>query len=264
MIVTVTMPYWNVGTDVRRAAESIVAQTYPHWRLVIVNDGDPQPPWRWLDHLDDPRIIRFDLTENRGRYFVDAVIFEACKPDLWALQDADDWSEPRRFETLVPLAAEHGCAQAPVWKWRNGRRVFTDGGMDRPARPDTIAPIGRGWLAGVVAGDRLAQVGGFHPEFRVGWDTYLVNAVKLTGPFTTVKDPLYNRVVRRGSLTKHPDTRAGSALRNAAKSRRLDLYRRVCLVHESGGDTAGPVREDIPTGLADEVAHHAGRLERLL
>ena len=97
--VTVTMAHWGAQAWIARAVESIRAQTYPHWRLVIINDADPVPPWPLLgDHLSDPRIVTYDLPENRGRFFIDAVILAATPDPFWALQDPDDFSEPDRFE----------------------------------------------------------------------------------------------------------------------------------------------------------------------
>lgn len=264
MTVTVTCPYYKVGKDVRRAVLSILAQTYEDLRLVVVNDGDPNPPWKYLDDIDDDRLVRFDLPKNRGRYFADAVIFEACQPDLWALQDADDWSEPERFATLAPLAEEYGSAFAPVWKWHGSRKTRVDKMMDAPADPTRLTGVARGYLSGVMSGELIVAAGGFHPGFRVGYDTYLGNMVKILGGWAVADDELYNRVVRSGSLTTSKNTKRGSALRNKATSERADLYRRACELYAAGADPGQAVRKSISAELADEVAVQAARLKGLL
>src|SRR5262245_35812210 len=87
--VTVSIPYFRCKPYICRAVESILEQTYHHLTVVVVNDGDPEPPWDQLAHIDDPRLVRFNLAANYGRYFVDAVVLNAT-PDLYfVVQDAD-------------------------------------------------------------------------------------------------------------------------------------------------------------------------------
>ena len=38
-LVTVVMPVWNRASVLRRAVESVQAQTYPNWELIVVDDG---------------------------------------------------------------------------------------------------------------------------------------------------------------------------------------------------------------------------------
>ncbi|MCB0126906.1 MAG: glycosyltransferase, partial [Caldilineaceae bacterium] len=43
--VIVSLPYFRAKPYIARAVESILAQSYPHLTLVVVNDGDEEPPW---------------------------------------------------------------------------------------------------------------------------------------------------------------------------------------------------------------------------
>lgn len=94
--VTVVIPtYRNPGT-LARAVESVLAQDYTDLVCLVINDGaDPADTWAPLAHLNDPRLVRFDLTENRGRFYAEprraawqarerlwAAIRKAPTPDL--------------------------------------------------------------------------------------------------------------------------------------------------------------------------------------
>jgi len=261
--VTVTMPYYKVGPNIRRAVLSIVNQTYPHWRLVIVNDADPDPPWQWIDDIADERIVRFDMPENRGRYFIDAVIYEACQPESWAMQDPDDFAEPDRFERMVPLAEKYGAGFAPSWWHKNGGRVFSANMLDeKPSHAKLAHHVGYG--SGVISGERLRQVGGFHPGYRIGYDTYLMNVTKTIGPWGTYPKPLQNKVKRPGSLTTSPETKWGSPQRKRARADLNLMFRHAVKLHRAGRPPSRAVSTTIAAEIADDVSRHAAMLRERL
>ena len=190
--------------------------------VVVVNDGDPEPPWDVLDDLSDPRLVRFDLPDNRGRYFADQVVLDATRSHYFLVQDADDWSEPRRIEILLDrLRSEHAVGVVSATYRHDGvsqPRVTHQRGLtislDRRMRH----------LAnhfGLFRTDALRDIGGFFADFRIGYDTLLVNWLAMTGRLAAVKEPLYHRRQRSGSLTSAVDTGIGSPGRAAVK-RELD------------------------------------------
>lgn len=73
-LITVSMPFYGTHKYVRQAVDSVLAQTYKNLKLVVVNDGDPEPPWKLLEDIDDPRLVRFDSGINRGPYFCHEIV----------------------------------------------------------------------------------------------------------------------------------------------------------------------------------------------
>jgi glycosyltransferase involved in cell wall biosynthesis len=282
--VVVSMPFYGCHRWLRQSVDSILAQTYRDLLLVVVNDADPEPPWPLLADIDDPRLIRFDMPENRGRYFADAVIFEATRPELWAMQDPDDWAEPDRFERMVPLARKHGAAFAPTLEFpdvalldvfpgaaralasfarsKDGQPVVTDARYREPAASRMRHHIGYG--SGVISGERIALVGGFHAGLRMGFDTYLMNAVKLLGPFGLDAKPLQNKRRRPNSLTTDAETRAGSPERTRVRRLLKAMYRTAHARHVGGLEIASVVRDDIDRAVALDVDRQAERLRAQL
>lgn len=259
MTVTVMMAFYGAHPYVRRSVLAVLAQTYEDWRLVIVNDADPVPPWDLISDLAaDPRIVTIDLPVNRGRYFADAVVFEALRPAYWALQDPDDWPEPDRFARMMPLAEEYGAAFAPTCLHRDGQPAH-------PAKADTtglhLEPQPRrirhmvGYGAGVISGERIRRAGGFHPGLRVAYDTYLMNAVRLTGPWVAIDSPaLQHKCLRPGSLRTSPETGDGSPYR-AQVRRHLDgLWRKAWQRHAAGLPITSVIEDDIGPSFLDEVS----------
>lgn len=264
MSVIVTMPYYKVGPLLRRAVESILNQTYQDWRLIIVNDADPEPPWQYIDDLNDPRIVRFDLKENRGRYFADAVIFEACQPEWWALADPDDVSYPKRFERMLDVAQDTGVAFGP-WKIHriNGTSYVSDKGLwEKPARYK-VKYLG-GYGPGLISGKRIRRAGGFHPGYRVAYDNLLLNLIRLTGPVSVTDEVMGAKFFRANSLTTSRRTGMRSSYRRRVHADRLALWQKAWDHYHKHGEVASVIRADIPRGLWREVQVQAARLRRLL
>jgi hypothetical protein len=220
--VTVSVPCHGVRPYLAQAVESILAQTHEELTVVVVNDGDPESPWPVLDHLDDRRLVRFDLDRNRGRYFVDQVVLEATGDPLFLVQDADDWSDPTRVERLLLELRRTHAAGAVSSRW-----LGDSGRVERwPLLGTPLTPRmeHRATQHGLFRADALRRLGGFHPGFRVGYDTLLINFLEMLGRIVAVDAPLYHARIRPGSLTTDPATRWGSASRNHAVRRLEALY----------------------------------------
>jgi glycosyltransferase involved in cell wall biosynthesis len=223
--VVVSVPYFRCRGYVHQALESVLGQTHENLTVVVINDGDPGPPWDLLADVDDPRLVTFDLPRNRGRYFADQVVLAATNAPFLLIQDADDWSEPHRIEVLLrELRRAHAVAAFSASfrpPGRGGRiRIAGAEGMHRPFGPKFVH---RGNFTGLYRTEVLRAVGGFYAGFRVGFDSFLVNAVGMTGPVAVCDEPLYHRRSRPDSLTAAPATGGRSALRR----RELRAIRRL-------------------------------------
>jgi glycosyltransferase involved in cell wall biosynthesis/predicted O-methyltransferase YrrM len=276
--VTAAVPYFGCKEHVARAVESLLRQTHTDLTVVVVNDGDPDPPWDRLAHLDDPRLVRFDLPRNRGRYFSDAVVLAATRSPYFLVQDADDWSEPRRVELLLrKLREEHACGAVSAHR-RHGpaspRRPPRVQEFPALSRPLTGRLEHRSNHQGLFVTEALRRIGGFHAGFRIGYDTFLVNALLMVGRISYVGTPLYNSLVRDGSLTSARATGLRSPLRLQVTSQLGGMYQtlfRSYRQYVDGAIDAETLAERIRATVqersgheASEVAAEAERLKALL
>jgi len=229
--VTACIPTFRCTDYLRSAVLSLLAQTYPLIRVVVINDGDPVSPWPSLANISDRRLIRFDLHQNRGPYFALATALEATTDDFFLVQDADDWSDPRRVATLLSLALHHrsGFAFSAIAQFHveRGRKLR----FDRPlcaAPPDTTPGPefkARLYHHGLFRTHSLRRLGGYFGGFRINYDMLLTNFLLLTEHVSWTAQPLYWRRLRNGSLTRDPNTGMDSPLRQRVRSEMEDLYR---------------------------------------
>ena len=99
---SVIMPLYNKAPYVRKAAESVVAQTCKDWELVVVDDGSVDSGGEIVKSINDSRIrlVRQDnagvsAARNRG-------VAGTTSPYICFL-DADDWWEPTFLEEMAQL-----------------------------------------------------------------------------------------------------------------------------------------------------------------
>lgn len=228
--VIVSIPFYRCQRFIRRAVDSILGQTHRNLVLVVANDGDPQPPWPLLRDIRDPRLIRFDLQANHGRYFTDAVVLGATDAPYFVVQDADDWSAPGRIAALLGrLRADHADAASSSF-YDVGQSNGAASQRRRDIRPERRAlPLGeqfrhRMWHCGLFRVAALRSIGGYYAGFRIGYDSLLMNLLLMTWRVTYIDEPLYHRTIRPDSLVHSRATGFRSAQRReTARELRL-LY----------------------------------------
>lgn len=96
--VSVVVPAYNPGRYLRLALESIVAQTYPHWEAVVVDDGSTED-LGWVDSLH-PQIRRV-RQPNGGLSSARNTGIRETSGELVAFLDADDLWLPTKLERQV-------------------------------------------------------------------------------------------------------------------------------------------------------------------
>ncbi len=99
--VSVVMPIYNVEKFVADAIDSVLAQTYPHLELILVNDCSPDNSLAICEAYTDERIRIVNHSENRGLAGArNTGIRHACG-EYVAFLDSDDTWHPNKLEEHV-------------------------------------------------------------------------------------------------------------------------------------------------------------------
>jgi glycosyltransferase involved in cell wall biosynthesis len=101
-LVSVVMPAFNVETYIVEAIDSILAQTYRHWEIIVVNDGSTDSTAALAERYAsrDAR-IRVHHQNNGGIAKARNVGWRLARGGYIAWMDADDVALPRRLELQV-------------------------------------------------------------------------------------------------------------------------------------------------------------------
>lgn len=107
-LVSVIMPAWNAEKTVRKAAQSILDQTWRNLELLIVDDASSDGTWAVLKQLaaNDARVKILRNTANVGPYVSKNIALTQATGSWITGHDADDWAHPERLYMHI------GSAQA--------------------------------------------------------------------------------------------------------------------------------------------------------
>jgi glycosyltransferase involved in cell wall biosynthesis len=99
--VTVFMPVYNRAVFVAAAIESVLAQNFDDFELLIIDDGSTDDSMAVVGRYDDPRIRVEHNGQNRGIPFTRNRGLDLARGEYIALLDSDDRMAPRRLERQV-------------------------------------------------------------------------------------------------------------------------------------------------------------------
>lgn len=103
---TVLLPVFNGMPFLSTTVESVLAQTFADFELLVIDDGSTDATAEYLDGLSDPR-VRVISRENRGLVATLNEGLSSARHDWVARIDADDVAEPERLERQVAFLEAH-------------------------------------------------------------------------------------------------------------------------------------------------------------
>jgi glycosyltransferase involved in cell wall biosynthesis len=217
--VSVVMPAFNAASTLQRAIDSVLAQTYSNFELVVVDDGSTDETPTILARQVDERIRVIRMRDNVGIVGALNRGLEEARGALIARLDADDEALPERLALQVEAFATHpnlvlcGCAADRVDP--QGTR------LGRSVPPASHARL----AAAMVTGNRLVHstvmfrrdaaraCGGYRPDQLLAEDY-----------------GLWLRLMRAGEAlgltavgARHTDNPAGLSRQHEARQRAVTL-----------------------------------------
>lgn len=99
--VSVVMPVYNGARTLGESVDSVLAQTFRDFELIICNDASTDKTRSILENIADERVYVLHNSSNLGEGPARDRAIAAARGDWLAFIDADDAWAPERLETLV-------------------------------------------------------------------------------------------------------------------------------------------------------------------
>jgi glycosyltransferase involved in cell wall biosynthesis len=225
--VSVIVPCFNLGHFLGEALDSVFAQTWRDFEIVVVDDGSTDPATcRLLDSLQRPntRVIR---SENRGLPAARNLGVRNSRGQYLCSLDADDRMEPTWIERGVEVL-DSDATIAFVSHWLD---TFGDEQWQwQPSRCDLAMLLDTNTVNGAALVRRSVfdEVGGFDETMRDGcedWE-FWIRLVERGHRGAIVPEVLYRYRRRRDSMSRemHRD------------DRHLDLFAEIVRKHPDSYD----------------------------
>jgi glycosyltransferase involved in cell wall biosynthesis len=197
--ISVLLPAYNAARYVAQAVESILAQTYADFELLIVDDGSTDDTPRILSrYAQRDQRIHCVSRPNTGLVTALNEMLARSRGEFIARMDADDIAMPRRFERQMSYLADHPeCVMV-------GSRVLV---IDPDGCPltvmgealsheeiDSALMAARGQMvyhpSVIIRKQSLVEVGPYRQEFDTAEDLDLFLRLAEVGRIANLEEPL--------------------------------------------------------------------------
>jgi glycosyltransferase involved in cell wall biosynthesis len=181
-LISVIVPFLNAEQYIQAAVQSVLAQTYRNWELLLIDDGSSDGSTEFARGIAGqfPSAIRYHAHEghrNLGMSATRNVGITLARGELVAFLDSDDVWLPEKLERQVSVLGAHpgaGLVFNSAWYVRDGAARQIQPIRMRPGRVP-----GQSWIASILASDDNAacpsavlmrralaeDVGGFEDSF---------------------------------------------------------------------------------------------------
>lgn len=245
--VSVVMIFLNGEQFIEEAIQSVFAQTYSQWELLLVDDGSQDRSTEIArryaaTHPERVRYVEHPGHENRGMSASRNLGLRHARGEYIAFLDADDVYLPEKLERQVALLDAHpdaGMVYGATQYWYSWTGRVEDQERDRPGKlgvapdrlfqPPTLLTrfLQDGGTVPCICGliarrELLQQMGGSEENFRGMYeDQVLLAKLCLTAP-VYVESGCWER------YRQHPESACSRAeSRGEVESKRLDYLRWV-------------------------------------
>ena len=213
-LVSVIIPIYKVEQYLDQCIDSIVHQSYENLEIILVDDGSPDNCPKICDQWAqrDARIKVYHKP-NEGVSEARNTGIQISTGEYICFVDSDDWAEPMMVECLIRACMEDNtliavCGRYDHFEEKNECQISKCPTIDETV--DSLSFTSR-MLLGINC-DSSAHSKIYHksiwkavsfPKGRIYEDVAVMYQIVLSVPcVSTVKQPLYNYRIRRGSIVQ--------------------------------------------------------------
>ena len=130
-LVSIIMPSYNTGGYIKNSIESVLAQTYENWELIIVDDCSTDDTDSIVGQFSDKRIRYLKNKKNSGAAISRNYALREAKGRWIAFLDSDDLWLPEKLEKQIAFMENNGYSFSYTdykirWNGKNeDPRVYT-------------------------------------------------------------------------------------------------------------------------------------------
>lgn len=204
---SVVVPVYNRGASLRWTLDSVLAQSYPSFEVIVVDDGSKDDSAACVAaHYPGIRLIRQERNSGTAAAVNRGVA--AARGELIAFLDSDDLWSPDKLALQVEdfdLHPEAVVSFTDITYGRSGTGTLYSWlyPLDRGRPLEQLLEENPALPSAVVVRKRdFERVGGYAEGFGSAYDRDLLLRLAVLGPFRFLPVPLVRRVVRADALSR--------------------------------------------------------------
>ncbi|KAA3653538.1 MAG: glycosyltransferase [Chloroflexi bacterium] len=188
VLVSIIISTYNRANTISKPIDSVLAQTYPHFELIIIDDGSTDNTDEVVAAYHDPRII-YKWVKNGERSRARNIGISMSQGKYIAFMDSDDWFMPHKLSFQVNAMEANPEVGLALGGWivvdENGRKILSS----HPWQWIQSQPNLEQWLFSATATLHSVlvrktwfdKVTGFDPELNMAEDIELWMRLSLAG-----------------------------------------------------------------------------------
>jgi glycosyltransferase involved in cell wall biosynthesis len=199
-LISIIIPTYNRAFELKRALDSVLAQTYSHWEVLIIDNHSSDGTKELIESYDDGRLKLFKIHNDGVIAASRNMGIKHAKGEFIAFLDSDDWWKVNKLKkSLVPLTRGMDIVYHNlllVYKL-NQKILFRTGygkNIKRPAFKYLIIEGNQLETSSVVVRTKiLKKAGGFSEQQElVAWEDYdlWLRISKITEKFQKINGDL--------------------------------------------------------------------------
>ena len=232
--VSVIIPTYNRRDYVQEAIDSVLAQRYTNYEIIVIDDGSTDGTGEALRARYGDR-IRYEWQENQGESVARNRGIELARGEFVAFLDSDDLWFPRKLGKQVEFMEANpgvGMVFSQAWAIDEVGDRIPDLRLVRDITSDDLTlerlcfdcPMSSGSSTGLVRKSILDASGGFDPAIRYGEDEDLWVRIRLLTDIRFLPDALACMRRHKQSQSYYPSSEQNSQRLAAYLATREKLF----------------------------------------
>lgn len=132
--VSVIIPFYNREKTLRDAVQSVLAQTYSEFELLLVDDGSTDGSFALANSFNDPRVRVIKHAQNSGAAAARNTGVREAKNAFVAFLDSDDVWHTEKLQNHIPFHVNSGAAASCTsFKMVRENGAFSERHLDEKA-----------------------------------------------------------------------------------------------------------------------------------